>query len=92
MEKKAIGDDTVDPIRERSRKFRRSSFLLLLLLLLSTDTWEETLERLRFVRCFILPRRVNSVGSFRGKGKGKRRNAGKAREEGGKARSKEEFN
>lgn len=79
MEKK--GDDTVDPIRERSRKFRRSSFLLLLLL--STDTWEETLERLRFVRCFILPRRVNSVGSFRGKGKGKRRNAGKAQEEGG---------
>lgn len=65
----------VDP-KEGSRKFRRSSFLPLLLLFLSTDTWEETFEHLRFVhflRCFISfpPRRVKSflARSFRGNGK-----------------------
>lgn len=65
----------VDP-KGGSRKFRRSSFLPLLLLFLSTDTWEETFEHLRFVhflRCFTSfpPRRVKSflAKSFRGNGK-----------------------
>lgn len=93
----------VDP-KEGSRKFRRSSFLPLLLLFLSTDTWEETFEHLRFVhflRCFISfpPRRVKSflARSFRGNGKRKKAKRGKSagerkREEEGRLRSKEEFN
>lgn len=93
----------VDP-KEGSRKFRCSSFLPLLLLFLSTDTWEETFEHLRFVhflRCFISfpPRRVKSflARSFRGNGKRKKAKRGKSagerkREEGGRLRSKEEFN